>query len=303
MAGMWLVVRPTVMRAISVPLLDRAPAVGRPPAMEHHLLVVVDVHAGHRGHGLQVAEPVGGEDLRQEVDVAAEVEHRVVVAVEHRLLLGLGHRPLVQVGPLASLEPLPVLGLHQAHAELVQLVALLRALRREHPGAGYVIELRGVLRHVASQYRRSGLSTSKRRCRSLVGAMRGMTSTRLPSSGMWLFMFGCGQSVPQMTRSGKVPTMWRANGTTSAYSGGPEMDSRSAPLTLDHTFSCSRMKRVNRAKSGPSTGCDTSGRPMWSTTTTVGRLVNSCQRSARSGASKYTTTCQPNSATASARPR
>src|SRR5215472_18340996 len=88
MAGMWLVVSPAVMRAISVTVLHRAPALGRPPAGQHHLLVVVDVHAGHRGHGLQVAEPVGGEDLRHEVDVAALFEHRVVVAVEHGLLLG-----------------------------------------------------------------------------------------------------------------------------------------------------------------------------------------------------------------------
>ena len=45
------------------------------------------------------------------------------------------------------------------------------------------------------------------------GAMCGMTSTRWPSSGMWLFMFGCGQSVPQSTRSGNDSTTRRANGT------------------------------------------------------------------------------------------
>src|SRR6516162_8141150 len=202
MAGMWLVVSPAVMRAMSVTVLNGAPALRRTAAGDHHLLIVLDGHPRHGAYRLEIAEPVSGEDLGQEVDVAAEVEHPVVVPVEHGLLLVLGHRPLIEVGALVGLEPLAVLGLHQAHAELVQLVALLRALRREHPDAGYVVELRGVLRHEASQYRRSGLSTSKRRCRSLVGAMRGMTSTRLPSSGMWLFMFGCGQSVPQMTRSG-----------------------------------------------------------------------------------------------------
>src|SRR5215472_18793852 len=300
---MWLVVSPAVMRATSGSVPHRAPALGRAPAMQHHLLVVIDGHAGHRGHRLEVAEPVGGEYLRQEVDIAAEIEHRVVVAVEHRLLLGLRHRPLVEVGPLAGLEPLPVLRLYQAHAELVQVVTLLGALGREHPGAGDVIELRGVIRHLASQYRREGLSTSSWRRRSSVAAIRGMTSTRAPSSGMWLFMFGCGQSVPHRTRSGNVSTVRRAKGTTSAYSGGPEIDMRSGQLTLDQTFSCSRMKRVKRAKPGPSAGCDTSGRPMWSTTTVVGRLVNRSQRSARSADSKYTTTCQPSSATRSVRPR
>src|SRR5215472_7037887 len=225
MAGMWLVVSPAVMRAMSVAVLDGPPALWRAAAGEHHLLVLIDGHPGHRAHRLEVAEPVGGEDLREEVDVAAVVEHLVVVAGEHGLLLLLGHRPLVEVGALVRLEPLAVLRLHQAHAELVQVKALFRALRREHPGPGDVLELRGIGRHVASpscwhrpagQYRRVGLATSSLRCRSSVGAMRGTRSTRSPSSGMWLFMFGCGQSGPQITRSGNVSAMCRANGTKSS---------------------------------------------------------------------------------------
>src|SRR5215469_603204 len=64
-AGMWLVVSPAVIRAMSVTVLYRAPALGRAPAGDHHRLVVRDVHASHRAHGLQVAQPVGGEDLGQ----------------------------------------------------------------------------------------------------------------------------------------------------------------------------------------------------------------------------------------------
>src|SRR5262249_14971748 len=128
MAGMWLVVKPAVMRALSPTLRHGTPAVWRAPAVQHHLLVVRHGHAGHRAYRLHVTETVGGEDLRQEVDVAAEVEHRVVVAVEHGLLLRLGHRPLVQVRPLPGLEALAVLRPHQAHAELLDGIALLDAL-------------------------------------------------------------------------------------------------------------------------------------------------------------------------------
>ena len=37
--------------------------------------------------------------------------------------------------------------------------------------------------------------------------MCGMKSTSSPSSGMWSFRFGCGQSVPHSTRSGNVWSM------------------------------------------------------------------------------------------------
>src|SRR6516164_5096135 len=132
MAGMWLVVSPAVMRAMSVTVLNGAPALRRTASGDHHLLIVLDGHPRHRAHRLEVAEPVGGEDLGQEVDVPAQVEHLVVVAVEHGLLLVFGHRPLIEVGTFAGLEPLPVLRLHQAHAELVQLIALFRARGGEH---------------------------------------------------------------------------------------------------------------------------------------------------------------------------
>src|SRR5260370_1188045 len=46
-----------------------------------------------------------------------------------------------QQGAPALRGPIAALRLHQAHAELVQVVVLFRARRREDPGAGDVIEL------------------------------------------------------------------------------------------------------------------------------------------------------------------
>src|SRR5262247_3411915 len=102
MAGMWLVVKPAVMRAMSPTLRHGTPAVWRAPAVQHHLLVVRHGHAGHRAYRLHVTETVGGEDLRQEVDVAAVLDRDYNAMLD--LLLRLGHRPLVQVRPLAGLE-------------------------------------------------------------------------------------------------------------------------------------------------------------------------------------------------------
>ena len=77
-----------------------------------------------------------------------------------------------------------------------------------------------------------GLSTSSFRCSTGVGAMAGIRSTSAPSSGMCERRFGCGQSVPQSTRSGNSSTRRRANGTKSVYSGGPVTESRSGHVTL-----------------------------------------------------------------------
>ena len=60
-----------------------------------------------------------------------------------------------------------------------------------------------------------GLLTNNFCCNSGVVAMCGIKSTNRPSSGMWSFRLGCGQSVPHSTRSGKVSTNFLANGTTS----------------------------------------------------------------------------------------
>jgi HAE1 family hydrophobic/amphiphilic exporter-1 len=58
-----------------------------------------------------------------------------------------------------------------------------------------------------------------------------MKSTSAPSSGMCDFRFGCGQSVPQRTRSGNLSTRSRANGTTSSYPGAPLLESRLRELS------------------------------------------------------------------------
>src|SRR5690606_890122 len=114
----------------------------------------------------------------------------------------------------------------------------------------------------SDQYSLIGLSTNSFCCSSAVGAIFGMRSTNCPSSGMCDFMLGCGQSVPHSTRSGKVSTTRRANGTTSAYEGGPTRERRSGQLTFDQKLGCSRMSPMKRSNSGPSTGWLTSGRPM-----------------------------------------
>src|SRR6187401_316841 len=101
-AGTWDVATPAVILAIAL-----APRVGptprrRPPTLEHHPRVVLLAHPGHRRRGVLEALSVGGEDLCQEVDVASERDHAVVVPVEHGLLLLLGHGPFVQEGPFPS---------------------------------------------------------------------------------------------------------------------------------------------------------------------------------------------------------
>src|SRR6185369_9917062 len=168
-----------------------------------------------------------------------------------------------------------VLRLHQRHAELVEPVALAALLRVEDRRAGHVLVgfVQGHQRFSSGQYNRIGLSTSSFFCSSGVVAMCGMKSTSSPSSGMWSFRFGCGQSVPHSTRSGNVSTTLRANGCTSRYAArspfsarGPLTDSLSGQLTLLHTLGCSRMNLRNSANSGPSSGLVTSGRLMWSTT-------------------------------------
>src|SRR5256885_9196020 len=56
-------------------------------AAQHHLAVVLLVHAAHgRDHVLH-ADPVGGADLHEEVDVSAQRNAAVQVAVQHGLSL------------------------------------------------------------------------------------------------------------------------------------------------------------------------------------------------------------------------
>src|SRR5664279_1123954 len=112
-------------------LADAAVALDRTSAPDHHGAVLVLGHAGHAAGHLLEALAVGGADLGEEVDIAAEGDAAVQVARQHRLLLLLGHRPLVEAGALVRLEALAVGRLHERHAELVQVVALPRLVRIE----------------------------------------------------------------------------------------------------------------------------------------------------------------------------
>jgi hypothetical protein len=68
--------------------------------------------------------------LPAERDAAVEIE------VEDRLLLLLRHRPLVEIGALVGDEALAVLGSHQRHAELVEVIAPSRLLGIEEGRPG-----------------------------------------------------------------------------------------------------------------------------------------------------------------------
>src|SRR5262249_14892385 len=89
--------------------------------------------------------------------------------------------------------------------------------------------------HSPNSNRRARLLTTIFCWNSASGANCGIKSTRSPSFGITLTL-GCGQSVPQMTRSTAVSTILRANGTVSVK-GGPEDDTRSEPQILTQHFS------------------------------------------------------------------
>jgi hypothetical protein len=127
-----------VLRLGVAVLAEAAISIRGTPAGHHHVAVFLFAHAGHAAGHLLEAPAVGGADLGQEVDVAAEPYAPVEVARQHGLLLLFAHRPLVEIGALAGLEARAVLGLHQRHAELVEVVAQARLLGIEDGGAGDV---------------------------------------------------------------------------------------------------------------------------------------------------------------------
>src|SRR5215475_3736312 len=125
---------------------------------------------------------VGRAELGGEVDIAAELEHAVVVALEHRLGLFRRQLELLDVVRLVCLEGLAVLVLHQRHAEHVDAVALARAFGVEHEGPGdIVVVLLGAPRH-----RRSPLIAAGSRPRSGdVTADFGLTYMALCALATW----------------------------------------------------------------------------------------------------------------------
>jgi hypothetical protein len=128
-----------ILATLFLPLFLVAVALRRPSALEHHRGVFLLRAAGHdRSHVLERLL-IGEEQLGQVVDVSPQIDHAVPIAREDRLLLRFAHRPAVEIGALVRLERFAVLGLHQRHAEHVQVIALARALRVEHRGARDIV--------------------------------------------------------------------------------------------------------------------------------------------------------------------
>jgi hypothetical protein len=114
-------------------------AFGGAAAGQHHRGVVVLRRAGHHCGEMPERMPVGRAELGSEIDVAAELEHAVVVALQDRFGLRRREVEFLEVLRLVRLEGLAVLILHQRHAEHVDAEPLARALRVEHDGAGDVV--------------------------------------------------------------------------------------------------------------------------------------------------------------------
>ena len=82
---------------------------------------------------------VGGAELGGEINIAAELEHAVVIALEDGVGLLRRQVELLEVFRLVRLEGLAVLILHQRHAEHVDAESLARAVLVEDEGAGDVV--------------------------------------------------------------------------------------------------------------------------------------------------------------------
>src|SRR3954453_4436834 len=123
----------------SLLLSDAAVAFDGAAPADHHVAVLFLGHAGHAAGHLLEALSVGGADLREKVDVAAELDAAIEVACEHCLLLLLSHGPFVEISAFVRLEALAVLRFHQRHAELVEVIALPRHVSVKNRGAGYIL--------------------------------------------------------------------------------------------------------------------------------------------------------------------
>src|SRR5262245_29037912 len=116
-------------------------AFDRTTAVEHHLCVLFLCGTGHERSHVLKGKPVGREQLGQKIDVAAQIDHLVPVALQDGFALLLRHWEFLQIGRLVRFELRAVLGLHQRHAEHVEVIALARTLHVEERRAGDVIEL------------------------------------------------------------------------------------------------------------------------------------------------------------------
>ncbi len=103
--------------------------------------------------------------------------------------------------------------------------------------------------------------------------MRGMKSTSAPSSGMWLLHIGVRPvGAPQHAVGEALDDAARERDHV-VVAGGPDFDRRSGQLTFDQMFGCSSQQPQEVRELGAVDRLADIGRPMWSTTTVVGRLV------------------------------
>src|SRR5205085_7623943 len=101
------------------------------------------------------------------------IEQAVVIALEDGLFLLIRDLPFVEIGAFVGLPALAIFRLHQAHRELVEMIALARTLGGEDARAGDVVELGEIFVDVA----RAGHSPRALSCAS----SRGKTRRALPS--------------------------------------------------------------------------------------------------------------------------
>src|SRR5580704_1562120 len=94
----------------------RAIAFDRAAAGEHHRRVVLLRRAGHHRGELLKRLPVGGAELGGEINVAAKLEHAVVVALENGVALFRREIELFQILRFVRLEGFTIVVLHQRHA-------------------------------------------------------------------------------------------------------------------------------------------------------------------------------------------
>src|SRR6202140_4849659 len=114
-------------------------AFDRTAAGEHHVGVVVLARSGHRRGQMAERMAIGGAEFCREIDIAAELEHAVVIALEDGVGLLRRQVELLEVFRLVRLEGLAVLVLHQRHAEHIDAKSLARAVLVEYVGAGDVV--------------------------------------------------------------------------------------------------------------------------------------------------------------------
>src|SRR5262249_14046587 len=117
----------------------RAIALDRAAAAEHHRRIVLLRRAGHQRGEMLKRMAVGGAELGGEIDIAAKLQHAVVVTLEDGVGLLRRKFELFQVFRLVGLEGFAVLVLHQRHAEHVDAIALAGAFGIEHESARNIV--------------------------------------------------------------------------------------------------------------------------------------------------------------------